>query len=179
MLDKNFVKKYLLELFNYHKRELSDFVFQVWYQKLSLLSEQQFVSAIAIGIAESAFMPTAQQVLEFAQDKHRRPGENTAWDINPASLRLQSHEDRLTREEIAELNKRGRLVAKIILNCTGHMTSERKEQLIEQFKTTPTHELEMIAATSDLTRKSSSFNNIRQTLEKIEQDMQDSNHEEF
>ncbi|MHC5722386.1 MAG: hypothetical protein ACYTX0_62845, partial [Nostoc sp.] len=81
---------------------------------------------------------------------------------------LPSHEDRLSPEQISELSKRGRLVARIILNSTGHMTPEKKEQLIEQFKTTPTHELELIAATSDKTKKSSSFNNIRKTLEKIE-----------
>lgn len=151
-----------------------------WFGTLKHLSTEQLQLAVGRCFKKHPrqynFFPSADQILEFAQGEYRPPGESGIPPLDAPVL--PSYEDRLTPAQIAELSKRGRLVARIILNSTGHMTPEKKEQLIEQFKTTPTHELEMIAATSEKTIKSSSFNNIRQTLLKIEQDIQDANHKE-
>ncbi|MHC5827737.1 MAG: hypothetical protein ACYT04_70605, partial [Nostoc sp.] len=151
-----------------------------WYGTLKHFSLHQLQGAIARCFKKHPraynFFPSCDQILEFGQGEYRPPGESVMGDFTLPTL--PSHEDRLSPEQISELSKRGRLVARIILNSTGHMTPEKKEQLIEQFKTTPTHELELIAATSDKTKKSSSFNNIRKTLEKIEQDIHDANAEE-
>ncbi|MEH1828249.1 MAG: hypothetical protein V7L22_23430 [Nostoc sp.] len=146
-----------------------------WYETLKNLSLAQLQNAIARCFKKHPraykFFPSSGQILEFAQGEYRPPGECVMGNFSLPVL--PSHEDRLTPEQIAELSKRGRLVARIILNCTGYMTSERKEALIEQFKTTPTHELERIASTSNRTRKNgSTINNIADILERMEQNFE-------
>ncbi|RCJ20109.1 hypothetical protein A6S26_05155 [Nostoc sp. ATCC 43529] len=147
-----------------------------WYETLKHLSLPRLQNGIARCFKKHPraynFFPSADQILEFAQGEYRPPGECVMGDFSLKAL--PSHEDRLTPEQIAELSKRGRLVARIILNCTGYMTPERKEQLIEQFKTTSTHELERIARASDLTRKTGgTINNIADILLGMEQDFRD------
>ncbi|MEH1821516.1 MAG: hypothetical protein V7L31_20955 [Nostoc sp.] len=146
-----------------------------WYETLKHLSLPRLQNGIARCFKKHPraykFFPSSGQILEFAQGEYRPPGECVMGNFSLPVL--PSHEDRLTPEQIAELSKRGRLVARIILNCTGYMTSERKETLIEQFKTTPTHELERIASTSERTRKNgSTINNIADILERMEQNFE-------
>ncbi|MCC5644816.1 hypothetical protein LC607_18095 [Nostoc sp. CHAB 5824] len=145
-----------------------------WYETLKHLSLGRLQSGVARCFKKHPraynFFPSVDQILEFAQGEYRPPGECVMGDFSLSAL--PSHEQRLTSEQIAELSKRGRLTARIILNCTGHMTSERKEELIEQFKSTPTHELERIAITSERTRKTgSTINNIADILSRMEQSM--------
>ncbi|WP_445634604.1 hypothetical protein NSTC745_06426 [Nostoc sp. DSM 114161] len=153
-----------------------------WYETLKHLSLGRLQNGIARCFKKHPraynFFPSAEQILEFAQGEYRPPGECVMGDFTLAAL--PSHEDRLTPEQIAELSKRGRLVARIILNCTGHMTSDRKEQLIEQFKTTPTHELERIAKVSELTRKTGgTVNNIADILSRMEEEISAKSAEDF
>ncbi|MEH1808524.1 hypothetical protein [Nostoc sp.] len=146
-----------------------------WYETLKHLSLGRLHSGIARCFKKHPraynFFPSCDQVLEFAQGEYRPPGECVMGNFSLPVL--PSYEQRLTPEQIAELSKRGRLVARIILNCTGYMTSERKEELIEQFKSTPTYELERIAFTSERTRKhGGTINNIADILSRMEQNFE-------
>ncbi|MDZ8138214.1 MAG: hypothetical protein RM049_23390 [Nostoc sp. DedQUE04] len=153
-----------------------------WYETLKHLSLGRLHSGIARCFKKHPraynFFPSVDQILEFAQGEYRPPGERVMGNFSLPVL--PSHEDRLTPEQIAELSKRGQMVARIILNCTGYMTSERKEELIERFKTMPTHELENIAFVSQRTRKSGiSINNIADILEKMEQNFEAESTDEY
>lgn len=146
-----------------------------WYETLKHLSLGRLQNGVARCFKKHPraynFFPSVGQILEFAQGEYRPPGECVMGNFSiPA---LPSHEARLSADQIAELSKRGRLVARIILNCTGYMTSDRKEELIEQFKSTPTYELERIASTSERTRKhGSTINNIADILSRMEQNFE-------
>jgi hypothetical protein len=184
MLDYQDFKDSVSELQNFYGGNILNggILEAAWYETLKHLSLSRLQNGVARCFKKHPraynFFPSADQVLEFAQGEYRPPGECVMGDFSLKAL--PSHEDRLTPEQIAELSKRGRLVARIILNCTGHMTPERKEQLIEQFKTTPAHELERIARVSDLTRKTGgSINNIADILSRMEEDLKAKSAEDY
>jgi hypothetical protein len=112
------------------------------------------------------FFPSADQILEFAQGEYRPPGENVKQNFSAPSL--PSQEARMTPDQIDEKCYRGRLTARIIVACTGYMSPDEKNKLIDQLKDTPTHELERIAETSKRVSRKSGFNNFAHILEQIE-----------
>lgn len=153
-----------------------------WYETLKHFPLHRLQSAIARCFKKHPraynFFPSCDQILEFGQGEYRPPGECVMGDFSLAAL--PSHEARLTPDQIAELSLRGRLVARIILNCTGYMTTDRKEALIEQFKSTPTYELERIASTSERARKNgSTINNIADILSRMEQNFEAKSADEY
>lgn len=126
-----------------------------WYATLKKLTAEQLQSGIARCFKKHPrqynFFPSPEQVLEFSKGEYRPPGENIMGDFSLAAL--SSHEDRATPEQIAEANKRGRLITRIVLNCRGVMTTEEKEDLIQRLRNKTTHELEDISLAAERAQK--------------------------
>lgn len=127
-----------------------------WFQALEKLPLQQLQSAVAKCFKKHPraynFFPSPDQILELAKGEYRPPGENVMGNFTLNAL--PSSEDRLTPEQKAELQLRGLLTAKIIVNCSGFMSPEEKEGLIERLRIKPTHELEDIAASAERSQAS-------------------------
>lgn len=177
MLDYQDFKASVAELENFYNGNILNggILEASWYQSLKHLSLPQLQSAIARCFKKHPrqynFFPSAGQILEFAQGEYRPPGECVKQDFKAPAL--PSQEQRMTPQQIAEAHKRGRLVARIILNSRGYMTPEQKDELIEQLKQKETHELEAIASTAAQSQSMSSpkFNNLGATLKALEKDL--------
>ncbi|ACC81126.1 hypothetical protein [Nostoc punctiforme] len=148
----------------------------VWYKTLKHLPLEKLQSAIAGCFKKHPrqynFFPSAGQILDFANfvgGEYREPGESILGDFSLPIL--PSVEERLTPEQKAELNKRGRLQARIIVNAQSWMTPEQKDALVEQLKLKETHELEAIASTSARLPRRPKFNNLSLTIKNLEQEL--------
>ncbi len=66
MLDKKIFATQLGELAAYHNRKISAFVQRVWYKHLGHLTTEQFERAVETALTKCEFMPTPEQLAEFA-----------------------------------------------------------------------------------------------------------------
>lgn len=171
MLSDKIFKKYFGELLEWYGKPKSQMAMDSYYTWMSNLQDDDFINAVSAAICKLQRFPTADQLIELSRSG--RPEENAQAYQDFTLPALPSYEERMTPEQKAEASLRGRLIARIVLSSTGLMTLEQKEELIEQLKQKPTHELEAIASTAaqSQTYRKHGFNNLGGNLEKLKQEL--------
>lgn len=104
----------IADLEEYYNKNLPPAVKSAWYEYLKTLSAKQMKDALSTVFVRCKFMPTAEEIKEFAgYDADRFPGENYmdahrnyGLVLGSAESRLKDELDRLTPEELLARRRR-------------------------------------------------------------------------
>lgn len=67
-LNRLIFEQHIGELEKFYNKHLSTFVRDAWYQRLSNLSDQEFVQSIALAMCKYQYMPVADQIATIITD---------------------------------------------------------------------------------------------------------------
>lgn len=85
-------------------KKLSDAALSIWFEYLSQhISDQGLASAVKFAIAESRFMPTAKELVEFSRQAAEEKRHPAYYSLPQGNDEPSDEEDAENRRRIAEL----------------------------------------------------------------------------